>query len=132
MVASNSVEAAAEDFFKHAGLSRGKYLTLHVRRGDAMVACDTSVPKVVEYVTCSVEAGGWSGRQDQPLVIFTDERDPQYKNALLNGITNAFGGRRRVLFGDPVIEDIAKSKDAPFLFETTLLVRHRAEGELFM
>merc|ERR1719498_246335 len=129
---AKSLRDTTQMFYKKTGVQEGKYLSLHVRRGDALGACDTKVEKVVEYVTCSLNQEGWMKRHDQPLVIFTDEKNEPYKTELLKSLKAALGGNRTVLFGDPLIHDIAKEKDGPFKFATTLVLRHQAEAELFM
>jgi len=132
MEPAQSIKDTTTTFYEKLGLHEGKYVTLHVRRGDAINACDTRVRNVVNYVACSLTQEGWMNRTDQPLVIFTDETSGVYKTELLNGLKSLLGHNRTVLFGDPVIHEIAKSKDGPFKFATTLLLRQQAEAELFM
>ena len=43
-----------DGLFDARGLSEGGYYTLHVRRGDALAECDTSMPTVLAYVECQV------------------------------------------------------------------------------
>ena len=45
--------------------------TLHVRRGDTVDMCDTSVAAVVEYMSC----GRFGGSGNDTLIILTDETD---------------------------------------------------------
>jgi len=132
MAPAQSLKDTTAAFYEKTGVEKGRYLSLHVRRGDAIAACDTHPSKVVDYVSCSLKQEGWMHRHNQSLVIFTDEQDGPYKAQLLSKLKLALGSNRTVLFGDPVIHDLAKDKDGPFKFATTLMLRHQAEAELFM
>jgi len=67
-------------------------------------------------------------------VIFTDSKDEVYKSAILQQLTSRFGGRRRVLYGDPILHDanLDKINKGPLLFVASLLVRRQAAAELMM
>jgi hypothetical protein len=55
------------------------FSTLHIRRRDTTGECDTSIPRVVEYVNCSTR------RLAAPtaLLLYTDERSRDYLQPLL-------------------------------------------------
>lgn len=86
-------------FLSCSGLDGGaRYHTLHVRRTDRQHQCDTSAPAVNVYVESCLPADPSS-----PLVVFTDEKDGEYLNALLASLA---AKRRKVVFGDPLVKEI--------------------------
>lgn len=132
MEPSPSIVTAAQRFFYALQVQPGSYVTLHIRRRDAALACDTSIPKVVDYVKCSLDQVGWLNRTDQPLIVFTDEQDPTYLDDLLNALYKTFNSQRSVFLGDSAIHSVSCYHDGPFVFATSLYIRHQAAAEMFM
>ena len=54
---------------------------LHLRRGDTIHVCDTSIEKVRSYLKCSI--GGSQGIRSVMLVMTSDEKDINYRNSIL-------------------------------------------------
>ena len=54
---------------------------LHLRRGDTIFVCDTSIEKVRSYLKCSV--GGNEGLRSMMLVMTSEEKDIGYRNSIL-------------------------------------------------
>lgn len=72
--------------------------TLHVRRNDVVGKdCDTSIPRVVRYVNCSLRG------DTRPLVVFTDANSG-YRKRLLGGLTDFMP---HVLHGDPLLASVS-------------------------
>ena len=76
------------------GLTPGSYMTLHLRRGDGVGTCDTSIGRVIQYLDCSMPKPDLLPEEPMHLLIFTDETDSGYLNELLNRI-----GRLRLVDG---------------------------------
>ena len=100
-------EDAAGRFLAAAGLARGAYGALHVRRGDELrrpkamrdrgqVACDTAPPTLAASAACRFPGRG-------ALVAFTDERDAGYLGDLAFSLRAA--GFGPVVLGDAAIRD---------------------------
>jgi len=113
---SKTVEELRGRFLRALKLTPRLYVTLHLRRGDATSLpgrfCDTEVPKVVSYVVCSSSTNPLHENAALPLLIFTDERDPGYVEALttaLRALTTPGGDRRfsQVFRADSVLEQLA-------------------------
>ena len=63
------------------------YGAIHLRRGDTMHTCDTSLAKMIDFLACS-----FAGMQDKriALLFFSDERDKCYRTAI-EGLVDALG-----------------------------------------
>lgn len=124
---------------KNLHLKKGNYIAMHIRRGDAKGACNTSIPKVVEYVQCSLKKGGVlsSLEGELPIIFFTDSHDQKYILKLQISLSAALGGRS-VYHGDAQVMALAGKNGLPetggntFVFEASLLMRMRAGAELIM
>ena len=60
---------------------------LHIRRGDAIDDCDTSVERMAEYFKCSLDDTGSLGR-NITLLMTTDEDDSEYREEILSLIND--------------------------------------------
>jgi len=69
-------------------ITEGSYMSLHIRRNDAINQCNTSIKRIVEYLHCltytseQLRLNNWRSR----LLIFTDETDSNYLTELVNSI----------------------------------------------
>jgi hypothetical protein len=131
---SGDVLDAARRLQSKAGLQKGKYVALHVRRGDAKGACDTSPEKVASFVVCSVKQDPkqFLQRDDVPILLFTDETDKAYLADLQANLKQAFGGRRSVIHGDQALSESSPDIDAPLIYATSLLLRVDAAAQMRM
>lgn len=81
---------------------------LHLRRGDAIGICDTSLEKVKSYLHCSL--GGIEGIQNTTLVMTSEEKDVGYRKSIL-GLVDEFPNLA-ILDGDDmaktIVDDAAK------------------------
>jgi len=59
------------------------YGSLHIRRGDAIQDCDTSLAKMKEFFTCSLKGTEEVGRHIA-ILMATDETDAAYKQAVVD------------------------------------------------
>lgn len=90
------VRRLADDFVKRWVPER--FNTLHVRRNDEVGKhCDTSIPRVIHYVNCSLRG------DRSPLVLFTDANSG-YRERLLGGLMDL---TPNVFHGDPVLVRVA-------------------------
>jgi len=131
---SGDVLDAARRLQSKAGLQKGKYVALHVRRGDAKGACDTSPEKVASFVVCSVKQDPkqFLQRDDVPILWFTDETDKAYLADLQAKLKQAFGGRRSVIHGDQALSESSPDIDSPLIYATSLLLRTDAAAQMRM
>ncbi|KAA8490725.1 hypothetical protein FVE85_4356 [Porphyridium purpureum] len=100
---------------------RGKY---HIRRGDAVRECDTSVQRIAKFIECSFGNLSLVDEMDITLLFHSDERDAKYRQAI------------RKLFERTLIRDNSKLRTETFidldhLVERTLKV-DRGSGIKFM
>ena len=107
--------------------------TLHVRRGDSLAECESSIPTVVRYTSCMLEnEGSLNGTSD--LILLTDEKDPEYLSGVLAALTDLFEGRRRVLHADAELEKLYREGndvvDNFALFNAALMLQETAVGAL--
>ena len=51
-----------------------EFTTLHIRRGDSVRTCDTTIKKIMHYLECSLK----SCSKNLPVLFFTDEIDQIY------------------------------------------------------
>mmetsp|Transcript_18979 Transcript_18979/g.34232 ORF Transcript_18979/g.34232 Transcript_18979/m.34232 type:complete len:187 (-) Transcript_18979:259-819(-) len=62
----------------------------HIRRGDAIGECDTTLRKISNYLSCSLDRIEMYGNIS--IMLSTDEHDPCYRNAI-QGMIEALGFR---------------------------------------
>ena len=117
--------ALRDELLRAFNLKGRPYLTLHLRRRDLSARCPSPVERVLAYLNCSGPAGlhGPPSPRDHspgttrhhgkgwPLLLFTDESDPNYLQALLRGIKRlrAHGSPRfaPVFHADPRFSEVA-------------------------
>jgi len=73
-----------------------KYGLIHIRRGDAIEECDTSLPKLAKYIACSFQ-GTEQGDTTYGLLLSSDEKDPCYRKAVSSIVENVMGGHVKFL-----------------------------------
>lgn len=57
------------------------FVPLHIRRGDTMDVCDTSLEKMKDFFSCSLD-GPLATRENTTILLATDERDACYRQAV--------------------------------------------------
>jgi hypothetical protein len=97
------------------------FSTLHLRRGDALADCDTSVAKVAEYMRCDftqrsqegvkLPNAAWDAPGDEALVVFTDETDPAYLQEVIAELSKIPRWGGGVTHGDAVVAAQLSSED---------------------
>jgi hypothetical protein len=122
--------ALREALFRRAGATAGKYLTLHLRRGDALSQCDTTIPTVVSFVECELRNEGRFHTHSESLLLFTDEADPTYLRDVVGNLSALWQGQRTVLHADPLISDLSDDADNFLIFNIGLAVMEEAVSAL--
>jgi len=79
---SSSITAAADDFLRAQGLEGTEYTSIHLRRGDAVRECNTSLGRVEDALRGCRNL--YPAIKDLPTVLFTDETDEGYLAAVLS------------------------------------------------
>mmetsp|Transcript_15976 Transcript_15976/g.50081 ORF Transcript_15976/g.50081 Transcript_15976/m.50081 type:complete len:384 (-) Transcript_15976:149-1300(-) len=75
---------------------------LHIRRGDMLKACNTSIPFVFTYLSCS----GFANVETRDVILLSDEVDTDYRDSVVDMITKmprADGRTWKVYDGDALI-----------------------------
>jgi hypothetical protein len=116
-----SVLEARRQFFRREGI--GQYISLHIRRGAALVNCDTDVPNVLSYVKCSLNNTGHAGFNGS-IVILTDETDETYLTQLQQAFKRRLPGIR-VVHADASLRAAHPTEDNYFIFAITETLRMR-------
>ena len=124
IAASLEVQRAAWSAFQRLApeaRGAGDVATLHVRRGDTIKKCNTSVPAVLEYLRCARLDSSSRAVDSQPFVrmrrmlLFTDETDASYVSTLLAAIESEFGSQQlSVSHADPVVREAGAHADDNF------------------
>ena len=118
---TTKVLEARRQFFSRERIDT--YISLHIRRGSAFVRCDTDVPRVLDYVQCSLANNGHTGFNGT-IVILTDETDHSY----LTQLEGAFKRRLpsvRIIHADAVLRAAHPKEDNYFIFAITETLRKR-------
>ena len=118
---TTSVLEARAQFFRREHI--GAYISLHIRRGAALVNCDTDVPNVLNYVTCSLNKTGHAGFNGS-IVILTDETDQAYLAQLQRAFKRRLPGIR-VVHADASLRAAHPTEDNYFIFAITETLRMR-------
>jgi hypothetical protein len=63
--------------------------SFHIRRGDAINDCNTTVPRMKEYLDCSFN-GTQTKARNITLLWSSDERDPAYRQAIQSIVDQDF------------------------------------------
>mmetsp|Transcript_28004 Transcript_28004/g.63378 ORF Transcript_28004/g.63378 Transcript_28004/m.63378 type:complete len:357 (-) Transcript_28004:97-1167(-) len=141
--ASATVRDAAATVLRSTSLQPRGFATLHVRRGDALGFCNTSIAAVAAYVACSLgsadqlasgsnRTGGLAYRSAVgALVFFTDESDQNYLDELNAALSLVVG---HVIHGDAAVYAAGGHADGPmgnpFVFAVSLQIRAQAALDL--
>ena len=94
----------------HNGEDEDKWIyALHIRRGDTVNKCDTSIGAVLKYMRCP--GARFNVTTNHKLVFFTDETSPSYINAVpttLSSLPRWGGG---VVHGDQIVREHMNPED---------------------
>jgi len=71
-----------------------EFVTLHLRRGDAMESCDTSPETVLEYLKCSI------GNDDVKAVIVLTNGNKEYMENLMSMFSAGFPDKQMILLDE--------------------------------
>ena len=111
-------------------LPRGQpYSTLHIRRSDATLECDTAIVKVREYLTCMTATHPEIAEHD--LIFFTDEKDQTYLQQLKQLASGYF---RQVLNGEALIakelesRHINAAQNNYLIYEVGMYIQYSSAG----
>ena len=99
MLVADTTVRIAERFVELLGFK--KFITFHIRRGDAKRHCDTGLTNVWKYLKCSLEPE----KTMLPIVLFTDEHDRNYLRNMKSYVEQL--GREFVL-GDTIVRRVMK------------------------
>lgn len=91
----NWIESAAQGILMSIGAHGHDFDSLHIRRTDSILSCDSSVEAVVSLVDCAREV------RSEKLLIFTDERDEWYHKMVVAAL-DTVGVSASVM--DPIID----------------------------
>ena len=64
-------------------LENSVYGYLHIRRGDAIVDCDTSVEEIRSFLACSLNGTEATGK-NVTFMLGSDERDTAYRESIVH------------------------------------------------
>jgi len=101
------VERILEQLPGKAGCRHFGYL--HIRRGDLKNACDTSLPTIKSYLSCTLNYKNTSSVLGSrfPLLIGTDERSQDYLGGLEETV-NSFENLRYISLDELVMEELQR------------------------
>jgi len=81
-------------------------LTFHLRRGDSLKSCDTSPDAVLDLARCAIQE--IYHVSPSHIVLFTDDKDDDYKKAVVDQLTKLFNDTTCIFFGDDYIPPLIK------------------------
>ena len=114
---------------QHNGGHHEKWLyVLHVRRGDTVNQCDTSLQAVMNYMRCPTARGLEAA--NHTLLIFTDESDQGYIDSITSGLATLPRWGGGVLHGDRIVRDLLEPhyrKDNYLVYSVASLLMSRAD-----
>ena len=104
---------------------------LHIRRGDTVAQCNTSVQAVTEYMSCPRFEPEKLG--NDRLVVFTDEADESYLHGLVEELKKLPRWGGGVWHGDPLIAKMLHKDDAAdnYLIYSIASVMMRDASDVF-
>ena len=68
------------------GIVEGSFVALHLRRGDAVAGCNTSIAAMIKVTNCAVHRLGLNHTRNFTVGIFTDEQDAQYRRSMRSAL----------------------------------------------
>lgn len=80
----------------------------HIRRGDVVNKCNTTVPKMKEYIACSFN-GTQAKARNITLLFASDERDTAYRQTIRNFIEQAFDHIKVIDIDALILEKVKES-----------------------
>ena len=128
-----AAEEAADRVIDSLGLATTPFDAIHVRRGDeaddrlpktmrlrGQSPCDTAPAAVAAAAACRLS-------RSAPVVVFSDERDAAYRQALRDALAT---GGRRVVLGDEAVRAAVGDADNYFVFAVAAAVLARGSHVL--
>ena len=82
---SEELEDIARLAMNELGLTTEDFVTLHLRRGDAINSCETDPETLMKYLNCSIASDNV-----KQVVVLTNEKEEQYLNELSQNFTYWF------------------------------------------
>lgn len=74
---------------RNANEPHAKLGFFHIRRGDSKAECNTTVPRMKQYIGCTFN-GTQAKARNITLLLASDERDPEYRQAIKNIVEQDF------------------------------------------
>ena len=119
-----AAEEAADRVIDSLGLATTPFDAIHVRRGDE---AGDKLPKTMrlkgqspcDTVPAAVAAAAACRSRSAPVVVFSDERDAAYRQALRDALAT---GGRRVVLGDEAVRAAVGDADNYFVFAVAAVV----------
>lgn len=96
-----------------------------------MERCNSSVSLVARKVECEGFLRSSREKEEDYLVIFSDESDSSYMSALIDQLSSSSNDRSTVVWGDEVVRSLLRLRDSSFwddnymVYETSLYLRHQ-------
>ena len=127
-----AAEEAADRVIDSLGLATTPFDAIHVRRGDE---AGDKLPKTMrlkgqspcDTVPAAVAAAAACRSRSAPVVVFSDERDAAYRQALRDALAT---GGRRVVLGDEAVRAAVGDADNYFVFAVAAAVLARGSHVL--
>ena len=127
-----AAEEAADRVIDSLGLATTPFDAIHVRRGDE---AGDKLPKTMrlkgqspcDTVPAAVAATAACRSRSAPVVVFSDERDAAYRQALRDALAT---GGRRVVLGDEAVRAAVGDADNYFVFAVAAAVLARGSHVL--
>ena len=102
-----------------------KYISFHVRGGDSIDSCDTSLDRILDYLSCSLK----NEKQSLPIVLFTDETHTAYIDAVTS-MGQQLVPKRVIVHGDRLlsrtVDDLIHTGEIPEHFHSSNYVVYAA------
>lgn len=79
----------------------------HIRRNDAISVCDTSLERMERFITCTFA----NTDKNITLLFYSDERDPAYRQGIVNLFHKHFPHTVQVISLDKLVEDYLRNSN---------------------
>ena len=94
----------------HNGEDEDKWIyALHIRRGDTVNKCDTSIGAVLKYMRCP--GARFNVTTNHKLVFFTDETSPSYIDAVQRTLSSLPRWGGGIVHGDEMVRELLDGSD---------------------
>jgi hypothetical protein len=97
---------------RNANEAHAKIGFFHIRRGDTKDQCNTTLPKMKEYTSCSFN-GTRAKARNITLLLASDERDPEYRQGIKNIVQHEFDHIQVIDIDALILEKVKASITAP-------------------